>query len=111
MSLLALQSVATGRSRFPASMHDRWDGILGNVMVKMFMRVNDVEPRRARRLPGRNTHSSRTFSTAVSRGVVGDRNGHDARAPSRPSSVSHQSNGRRDCHGSWHPRRKVPTDQ
>jgi TraM recognition site of TraD and TraG len=43
MSLLALQSVATGRSRFPADMHDRWDGILGNVTVKMFMRVNDVE--------------------------------------------------------------------
>src|ERR1019366_946334 len=37
----------------PASMHDRWDGILGNVTVKMFMRVNNVEPRRlARRLPG-----------------------------------------------------------
>jgi len=43
MSLLALQSVATGRSRFPAAMHDRWDGILGNVTVKLFMRVNDVE--------------------------------------------------------------------
>jgi hypothetical protein len=43
MSLLALQSVATGRSRFPATMHDRWDGILGNVTVKLFMRVNDVE--------------------------------------------------------------------
>jgi hypothetical protein len=24
-------------------MHDRWDGILGNVTVKMFMRCNDVE--------------------------------------------------------------------
>ena len=43
MSLLALQSVATGRSRFPAAMHDRWDGILGNATVKLFMRVNDVE--------------------------------------------------------------------
>jgi hypothetical protein len=43
MSLLALQSVATGRSRFPASMRDRWDGILGNTTVKLFMRVNDVE--------------------------------------------------------------------
>jgi hypothetical protein len=43
MSLLALQSVATGRSRFPASMHDRWEAILGNVTVKLFMRVNDVE--------------------------------------------------------------------
>lgn len=43
MSLMALQSVATGRSRFPADMHDRWEGILGNVTVKMFMRVNDVE--------------------------------------------------------------------
>ena len=43
MSLLALQSVATGRSRFPAAMHDRWEGILGNVTVKFFMRLNDVE--------------------------------------------------------------------
>jgi hypothetical protein len=43
MSLLALQSVATGRSRFPAAMQDRWAGILGNVTVKLFMRVNDVE--------------------------------------------------------------------
>jgi hypothetical protein len=43
LSLLALQSVATGRSRFPASMHDRWEGILGNVTVKMFMRLNDIE--------------------------------------------------------------------
>jgi len=43
LSLLALQSVATGRSRFPAEMHDRWEGILGNVTVKFFMRVNDVE--------------------------------------------------------------------
>ena len=43
MSLLALQSVATGRSRFSADMHDRWEGILGNVTVKMFMRINDVE--------------------------------------------------------------------
>ena len=43
MSLLALQSVATGRSRFSADMHDRWEGILGNVTVKMFMKVNDVE--------------------------------------------------------------------
>jgi hypothetical protein len=43
MSLLALQSVATGRSRFPAAMRDRWDGILGNTTVKLFMRVNDVE--------------------------------------------------------------------
>jgi hypothetical protein len=43
LSLLALQSIATGRSRFPASMHDRWEGILGNVTVKMFMRLNDVE--------------------------------------------------------------------
>src|SRR5262249_16328481 len=43
LSLLALQSVATGRSRFPAAMHDRWEGILGNVTVKFFMRVNDVE--------------------------------------------------------------------
>jgi hypothetical protein len=42
-SLLALQSLATGRSRFPASMQDRWNGILGNVTVKMFMRINDVE--------------------------------------------------------------------
>ena len=43
MSVLALQSVATGRSRFPAAMRDRWDGILGNVTVKLFMRCNDVE--------------------------------------------------------------------
>jgi hypothetical protein len=43
MSLLALQSVATGRSRFSADMRDRWEGILGNVTVKMFMKVNDVE--------------------------------------------------------------------
>jgi hypothetical protein len=43
LSLLALQSLATGRSRFDASMHDRWNGILGNVTVKLFMRVNDVE--------------------------------------------------------------------
>ncbi|HEY9156137.1 MAG TPA: TraM recognition domain-containing protein, partial [Opitutaceae bacterium] len=43
LSLLALQSVATGRSRFPAAMKDRWDGILGNVTVKFFMRLNDVE--------------------------------------------------------------------
>ena len=43
MSLLALQSVATGRSRFPSTMRDRWEGIMGNVTVKMFMRVNDVE--------------------------------------------------------------------
>lgn len=43
MSLLALQSVATGRSRFPAAMHDRWEGILGNVSVKFFMKLNDVE--------------------------------------------------------------------
>jgi hypothetical protein len=43
MSLLALQSVATGRSRFPAAMRDRWEGILGNVSVKFFMKLNDVE--------------------------------------------------------------------
>ena len=43
MSLLALQSVATGRSRFPAAMRDRWDGVLGNVTVKLFMKLNDVE--------------------------------------------------------------------
>jgi hypothetical protein len=43
LSLLALQSLATGRSRFPAAMQDRWNGILGNVTVKLFMRVNDVE--------------------------------------------------------------------
>lgn len=43
LSLLALQSIATGRSRFPAAMKDRWDGILGNVTVKFFMRLNDIE--------------------------------------------------------------------
>ena len=43
MSLLALQSLATGRSRFPAAMHDRWAAVLGNVTVKFFMRVNDVD--------------------------------------------------------------------
>ena len=43
LSLLALQSVATGRSRFSAAMRDRWDGVLGNVTVKFFMRLNDVE--------------------------------------------------------------------
>lgn len=43
MSLLALQSVATGRSRFPAAMRDRWEGILGNVSAKFFMKLNDVE--------------------------------------------------------------------
>jgi hypothetical protein len=43
MSVLALQSVATGRSRFPAAMRDRWEGILGNVSVKFFMKLNDVE--------------------------------------------------------------------
>lgn len=43
LSLLALQSVATGRSRFPAAMRDRWEGILGNVTVKFFMKLNDVE--------------------------------------------------------------------
>jgi type IV secretory pathway TraG/TraD family ATPase VirD4 len=43
LSLLALQSVATGRSRFSADMHDRWEGILGNVTVKFFMKLNDVE--------------------------------------------------------------------
>lgn len=43
LSLLALQSVATGRSRFPADMRDRWEGILGNVTVKFFMKLNDIE--------------------------------------------------------------------
>ena len=43
LSLLALQSVATGRSRFPAAMRDRWEGILGNVTAKFFMRLNDIE--------------------------------------------------------------------
>jgi hypothetical protein len=43
MSLLALQSIATARSRFPANLHDRWGGILGNVGVKLFMRLNDPE--------------------------------------------------------------------
>ena len=43
LSLLALQSVATGRSRFPPTMRDRWEGILGNVTVKFFMRLNDIE--------------------------------------------------------------------
>jgi hypothetical protein len=43
LSLLALQSVATGRSRFSADMHDRWEGILGNVTVKFFMKLNDSE--------------------------------------------------------------------
>ena len=43
LNLLALQSVATGRSRFPAAMKDRWDGILGNVTVKFFLRLNDIE--------------------------------------------------------------------
>lgn len=43
LSLLALQSVATARSRFPQSVRDRWDGILGNVGIKVFMRLNDPE--------------------------------------------------------------------
>jgi hypothetical protein len=43
MSLLALQSVATARSRFHATVRDRWDGIVGNVNVKVFMRLNDIE--------------------------------------------------------------------
>jgi TraM recognition site of TraD and TraG len=43
LSLLALQSVATGRSRFSADMRDRWEGILGNVTVKFFMKLNDSE--------------------------------------------------------------------
>ena len=43
LSLLALQSVATGRSRFSADMRDRWEGILGNVTVKLFMKLNDFE--------------------------------------------------------------------
>jgi TraM recognition site of TraD and TraG len=43
MSLLALQSVATGKSRFPGYLRDRWEAILGNVGAKIFMRLNDVE--------------------------------------------------------------------
>ena len=43
MSLLALQSVATGRSRFGGHLRDRWDAILGNTGAKIFMRLNDVE--------------------------------------------------------------------
>lgn len=42
-SLLALQSAATGRSRFPGHLRDRWDAILGNISAKVFMRLNDVE--------------------------------------------------------------------
>lgn len=47
MSLLALQSIATGRSRFPASVRDRWDGIMGNVSGRLFMRLNDTATARA----------------------------------------------------------------
>jgi hypothetical protein len=43
LSLLALQSAATGRSRFPGHLRDRWDAILGNIGAKIFMRLNDVE--------------------------------------------------------------------
>jgi hypothetical protein len=43
MSLLALQSVATGKSRFPGHLQDRWDAILGNIGAKVFMRLNDME--------------------------------------------------------------------
>lgn len=43
LTLVALQSVATARSRFPAAMKDRWESIMGNVSGKIFMRLNDVE--------------------------------------------------------------------
>lgn len=43
MSLLALQSVATAKSRFGANVRDRWDGILGNVSGRIFMKLNDAE--------------------------------------------------------------------
>ena len=43
MNLFALQSIATARSRFSQDMRDRWEGILGNVGIRFFMGLNDVE--------------------------------------------------------------------
>lgn len=43
LNLLALQSIATARSRFPQQMRDRWEGILGNVGIRFFMGLNDIE--------------------------------------------------------------------
>lgn len=46
LALLALQSMATGRSRFDPSIRDRWEGIMGNVGLRVFMRLNDIETAR-----------------------------------------------------------------
>jgi hypothetical protein len=68
LSLLALQSVATGRSRFTAAMKDRWEGILGNVTVKFFMRLNDVE---TAELGSSLAGSRHSFVPVVSTGISG----------------------------------------
>jgi hypothetical protein len=47
MCLLALQSTATARSRFPAAVRDRWDGIMGNINGRIFLRLNDTDTARA----------------------------------------------------------------
>jgi TraM recognition site of TraD and TraG len=46
MSVLALQSLATARSRFGRGLQDRWDAVLGNVAAKIFMRLADPETAR-----------------------------------------------------------------
>lgn len=67
-ALLALQSLATGRSRFEQAMRDRWEGILGNVGLRVFMRLNDMETAKlASEFAGRTkriiTLSSRSLAT------------------------------------------------
>lgn len=46
MSILAIQSLATARSRLGAGMADRWEAILGNVGLRIFMKLNDRETAR-----------------------------------------------------------------
>lgn len=67
LSLFALQSIATARSRFPHHMRDRWDGILGNVGIRFFMGLNDLETAQmASSLAGERDRAVRISSTSHS---------------------------------------------
>ncbi|SHN53165.1 AAA-like domain-containing protein [Geodermatophilus obscurus] len=69
MALLALQSLATGRSRFDPTIRDRWEGILGNVGLRVFLRLNDLETAKlASEFVGRR----KTLRQIATRGVSTD---------------------------------------
>jgi hypothetical protein len=72
MSLLALQSIATARSRFHPTVRDRWEGVVGNVNVRVFMRLNDIETAKMGSSLGGSRHSLiKMIGTSISEASSG----------------------------------------